>query len=193
MTGVASTGYDLKIGFVEVAVNNMSSVASKGSGLFYHFLYEVNSKSTFVCAHTGADGGGAFIQMQNPFSQAAPPSNVHQSMRKISDNNSTFTIFFDGGSYVFYHNSRLVHRQGPPRTAPTAPMSLMIFVGGNNMPVKLTNFVFGNAPTATDIDAFAKTLPQTGGRRNRRRNNRGSRRGGFKNTRRVRRGTRRTA
>lgn len=195
MTGPGTLGYTFYIGFSESPQpNNQIAVGNIQTTLLLGFSYDVNSKIIYTYIYNGNDGDGGFIQMQNPHSnQAHPngaPGTAMSRWRKVTDNNSTFIVHFDGTNHNFYHNSRLVHSQAAARGAPKGPLSLFMSTDGDNLPVKITNLIYGNAPSAADIQGFAKTLPQTGGRRSNKRNNRKSRRGGRRMT---RRGTRRTA
>ena len=195
MTGPGTLGYTFYIGFSEnPAANNQLAVGNIGTTLLLGFSYDVNARIIYTYIYNGNDGDGGFIQMQNPYSnQAHPngaPGTAMSRWRRVTDNNSTFIVHFDGTNHNFYHNSRLVHSQAAPRGAPRGPLSLYMSTDGDNLPVRITNLIYGNAPSAADIQGFARTLPQTGGRRRNKRNNRKSRRGGRRMT---RRGTRRTA
>jgi hypothetical protein len=168
MAGPKSAGYGLFVGFAESAQANLGMSNGKNTGFFMTMTYEANSGKYFGCGHTGQDGGGSFIAYTNPFNATGPPAGLSANLRQIKDDTSTFVLHFDGTNFNIYHNNRLVLTKGMTAPAATAKYYLVIMSdAGSAIPVTLKNFMFGNAPSAADIQKFAATLPQTGGRRRR--------------------------
>jgi hypothetical protein len=169
LTGPRALGYNFRIGLTETPnMSQWNNANGKNTGLFFNFFTDlkVAPGKTFAAAYRGGDGEPNFIRFGTPINPT-PPTSISPSHTAINNDTSTFILHFDGTNFNLYHNGRKVHTMAPQvKPAATAKYFVWMYakMEAQLRAFKISNLLFGNAPVA-DIDAFARTLPQTGGRR----------------------------